>query len=75
MCDPKSKTKHIEEEVEICSYCDGEGKLYTNSWCTNYIKTRHIYLQQGNPLKQHVCDNCNGLGRLRKITTIEYKQL
>lgn len=63
----KSRTKIVEEEIEVCDYCKGKG-FQTTQHCDNQ-HTREWRIEKYN------CQNCDGKGRMIKITTIEYKQL
>lgn len=58
------KTKVIEEEIEICGYCKGKGKI-ENKILENKWDGAYKY-------KYDDCHNCRTTGRMRKITTMEW---
>ncbi len=54
-------------EIVICEYCKGEG-FQSRHEVTNYHKGEYDVVKW-------VCTHCEGAGRLRKITRVEYEKL
>lgn len=56
-----------ESKVMLCEYCEGLGTR-VHEVCTNFHTSDYDRTEV-------VCDRCDGLGRIMKVTTVEWRKL
>lgn len=75
----KSTTLVTNEKLEICPYCEGKGYYFISKYHGIIFQTHpeqdQNYTESINKYAKTICTNCSGKGRMKKITTIEYKKL
>lgn len=73
----EGRTKIIEEKIEICGYCEGYGVVYVKDTIGSikYSKWNSFNDRDKSFYSSIKCNNCNGLGKILKTTTIEWTTL